>query len=59
MKFISLSLDLGFLLVISNVIFFSFVQDVKTLYLCGISIKYYFSLLYILLLFLLFNYCFN
>jgi hypothetical protein len=39
MKFISLSLDLGFLLVISNVIFFSFVHDVKTLYLCGISIN--------------------
>jgi hypothetical protein len=49
------SLDLGFLLVISNVIFFSFDHDVKTLYLCGISIKFYFYLLYILFLFLLFN----
>jgi hypothetical protein len=65
MKFISLSLDLGFLLVISNVIFFSFVHDVKTLYLYGISIKYYFILFYIHFLFFyltqylveLFHYC--
>jgi hypothetical protein len=65
MKFISLSFNLGFFLVISNVIFFSFVHDVKTLYLCGISMKYYFYLFYIHFLFFyltqylveLFHYC--